>query len=175
MGTLISSGINKHIVQLHDSKPFVFLKTFLNYSLHLTCRCTTALYKYLTLKQGSKRNATRSAPVLCTRWAICTALPQTALSGFLFITLADKLVYYCMYKLDPTMWKMNLSHSQHLFSLVGLLWIHFYGFCLKSWLMSSLLQVQQISFLYNIRLERNIPTDKHTMETCSGVVLNAWI
>lgn len=67
MGTLISLGINKHTVQLHDSKPFVFLKTSLNDSMHLTCRCTTALYKHLALKQGSKRNATSSAPVVCTR------------------------------------------------------------------------------------------------------------
>ena len=82
MDKLLSLGMKKHTVQLHDSKPFVFLKTSLNYSMHLTCRCATASYKYFALEQGSKRNAVSLAPVVCTRKAIRTASPQTVLSGF---------------------------------------------------------------------------------------------
>ena len=66
MDKLTSLGIKRHIAQFHDSKPFNFLKTSLNYSVHLTCRCASACYKQCALKQGSIRNAICSAPVVGT-------------------------------------------------------------------------------------------------------------
>lgn len=101
MDKLLSLGIKKHTAQLHDSKPFGFLKTSLNYSVHLTCRCATASYKYFALKRGSKRNAIILAPVVYTRKAIRTASPQCSVVSIYNIGRQAR-VLLTVHKLDPT-------------------------------------------------------------------------
>ena len=83
MDKLTLPGIKKHAVQLCDSQPFNFLKTSINYSVHLTCRFVSAVYKQCALKQGSVRNAIDSALLVGTQKSHLNGVTQTVLSGFI--------------------------------------------------------------------------------------------